>query len=128
MEKTITIDGKEIRFKSTGATALRYKAQFKKDYFAEILKMASLQKIDLSGDWSNIDPKDLDVMDFEVFYNIAYSFAKTADSSLPDPLTWLDQFESFPILEIIPTLQDMITSSLQSSKKKLPTKSKKQNH
>ena len=33
MEKTLTIDGKEVRFKSTAATPLRYKAQFNKDYF-----------------------------------------------------------------------------------------------
>ena len=29
MEKTLVIDNKEVRFKSTGATPLRYKAQSK---------------------------------------------------------------------------------------------------
>lgn len=118
MEKTMVIDGKEVRFKSTGATALRYKAQFGKDYFTEILKMGALEKIDVGEDWSKIDPKDLDALDFEVFYNIFYTMAKTADPSLPDPLTWLDQFDTFPILDILPELQDLITSSLKTSKKK----------
>ena len=44
MEKTIEIDGKKIRFKTNGATPLRYKAQFGKDYFKEILKFAPLEK------------------------------------------------------------------------------------
>ncbi len=38
MEKTIQIDNKSISFKSTAATPLRFKAQFGKDYFAEIIK------------------------------------------------------------------------------------------
>ena len=45
MERTIGIDGKQVRFKSTAATPLRYKAQFGKDYFSEILKMEGLTKL-----------------------------------------------------------------------------------
>ena len=40
MEKIIEIDGKKIGFKTNGATPLRYKPQFGKDYFKEILKLA----------------------------------------------------------------------------------------
>ena len=32
MEKTLTIDGKQIRFKSTAATLIRYKTQFGRDF------------------------------------------------------------------------------------------------
>ena len=35
----------KIQFKSNGATPLRYKAQFGKDYFKEILKLAPLEKM-----------------------------------------------------------------------------------
>jgi hypothetical protein len=45
MEKTIIIDNKEIRFKTNGATPLRFKAQFGKDYFQEILKLAPLENL-----------------------------------------------------------------------------------
>lgn len=45
MEKTITIDGRDVRFKSTAATPLRYKAQFHKDFFTEVLKLAQLEKL-----------------------------------------------------------------------------------
>lgn len=116
MEKTITIDGKKIRFKSNGATPLRYKAQFGRDYFKEILKLAPLEN--MQGKKGNISTDDLQALDFEVFYNIAWIMAKTADSTIPEPLEWLDQFDEFPIAEIIPELQDLMISSFQTTKKK----------
>jgi hypothetical protein len=113
MEKTIVIDGQEVRFKSTGATALRFKAQFGKDYLVEIMKLNSLGKI--NGE--EIDPDSLKGLDFEVFYHIAWTMAKTANPSIPDPITWLDGFDTFPIMEIIPELQDMLISTIQAKKK-----------
>lgn len=114
MEKTVTIDGKEVRFKSNGATPLKYKMQFRKDFFAEILKLNKLGKL------KNIDEMDDDVLsalDFEVFYNIAWTFAKTADSSVPDPESWLESFNQFPIFDFISELQEMIMANIQSKKK-----------
>ena len=114
MEKTILIDNKEIRFKTNGATPLRYKAQFGKDYFQEIMKLAPLENL---GKKKNIT-NNLEVLDFEVFYNISWIMAKTADPTIPEPIAWLEEFESFPIAEIIPELQDLLFSSFQSTKKK----------
>ncbi|CAI3227025.1 MULTISPECIES: hypothetical protein [Clostridium] len=113
MEKTLTIDGKEVRFKSTAATPLRYKAQFNKDYFSEILKMESLANIKKG----KILAKDIQKIDFEVFYNIIWVLAKTANKNIPEPLEWLDGFEEFPLMEIIPKIQDLIISSIQTKKK-----------
>lgn len=117
MEKTITIDGKEIKFKTNGATPLRYKAQFQKDYFKEILKLSSLEKL-AGKEKSEIDYNDLDALDFEVFYNIAWIMAKTADPTIAEPVEWLEQFEEFPMADIIPELQDLMLASFQTSKKK----------
>lgn len=113
MEKTLTIDGKEVRFKSTAATPLRYKAQFGKDYFSEILKMESLGNLKQG----KISTKDIQKIDFEVFYNIIWVLAKTADKSIKEPMEWLDTFDEFPLMDIIPQIQDLITASLQSKKK-----------
>ena len=115
MEKTIEIDGKKVRFKSNGATPLRYKAQFGKDYFKEILKLAPLQK--LQGNQS-ITSEDMQHLDFEVFYNISWIMAKTADPTIPEPMEWLEQFDVFPMGEVIPELQDLMMASFQTTKKK----------
>lgn len=124
MEKTIVIDGKEIRLKSTGATALRYKAQFGKDLFQDLLKMAGLEKV-MNKESSEIDPKDLEQLDFEVFYNIIWILAKTADDTIPEPIAWLDEFDEFPMMEIIPELHELIFASMKSSKKKTMKRSRK---
>ena len=44
--------------------------------------------------------------------------AKQADNSIPEPIEWLDQFDEFPMEDIIPELQDMLLASFSSAKKK----------
>jgi len=115
LEKTIEIDGKKIRFKTNGATPLRYKAQFGKDYFKEILKLTPLANLKSKKNF-NID--DFAALDFDVFFNIAWIMAKTADPTIPEPMEWLEQFEEFPMAEVIPELQDMMAASFMTTKKK----------
>lgn len=110
MEKTITIDGKQVRFKSTGATPLRYQTQFGRSFFRDLMGLyegGSKKKVD-ANDWSKIN--------FEMFYYIAWTLAKTADPSIPEPMEWLDSFDEFPIGEIATELQEMLTQTLQSKK------------
>ncbi|MCK0471392.1 hypothetical protein [Halalkalibacter sp. APA_J-10(15)] len=113
MEKTIEIDGKNIRFKSTAATPLRYKAQFHNDFFTDIMKMEKLTKIKSK----NPTYDQLKALDTEVFYNICWVLAKTADKKIPEPLDWLDDFDEFPLFELLPQLQELIISTLQTKKK-----------
>lgn len=112
MEKTLTIDGKEVRFRSTGATPLRFKAQFGKDYFVELMKLQSLQAL------KNGDVAGIESIEFDGLYNIVWTLAKTADKTILEPIEWLDGFDEFPLFDILPELQDLIMKSLQTSKKK----------
>lgn len=116
MEKTIIIDDQKVNFKTNGAIPLRYKAQFGRDYFKEILKMSPLAEVKSK---KKFDVKDLEALDFEVFYNIAWVMAKTADPKIPEPLEWLSSFEEFPIADIIPDLQELMAATLQTTKKKI---------
>lgn len=115
MEKTIVIDGQKVRFKTNGAIPMRYKAQFGKDYFKEIFKMLPVTK--LNKKTNEIKAEDLESLDFEVFYNIAWIMAKTATPTIPEPLEWLGEFEEFPIADIFPELQELMMATLQSKKK-----------
>ena len=112
MEKTILIDGKEVNFKSTGATPFRYKAQFGEDFFKAITKMQLLAELK-----DGFTAENIDLIDFDTFYNLAWTMAKTADKDLPDPITWLDSFDSFPIVEIISELAELIISTIECKKK-----------
>ncbi|MEX0416530.1 hypothetical protein [Bacillus sp. C30] len=42
MEKTIVIDGQKVRLKSTAATVKRYKAQFRRDLFADMMALGAI--------------------------------------------------------------------------------------
>lgn len=118
MEKTLTIDGKQVRFKSTAATAKRYKAQFGSDFFADLLKMGPIIKaVEKGQDFDSLDYAALQHIDFEVFYNLIWVLAKTADKTIPEPLDWLDSFTEFPIMDIMPELQDLMMASFQGKKK-----------
>ena len=99
MEVIIKIGDRDVTFKSTGSAPLRYKMQFKRDFFADLLKMENMGN-------------DISRIDVEVFYNIAWIYAKTADPSIPPQLEWLDEFEVFPVFDILPQLQDMFVASL----------------
>lgn len=119
MEKTIYIDDKPIPLKSTAGTMKRYKAQFQKDYFAELMKLAKLMGTsdESTFDLNKISYEDLGNLDFEPLYNFIWVLAKTATPSIPDPQTWLDEFDSMPISEVFPQIIDLLESSIQSKKK-----------
>jgi hypothetical protein len=114
MEKILTIDGRQVKFKSTGAFLLKYKAQFGRDALQDIYKLQSA--ID---DKNNI--KNIDALNLEVFYDLVWTLAKTADPSLHPPMEWLDTFDQFPIMDFISELYEMIfscmTTTVQSKKK-----------
>ena len=122
MEKTITIDGKDVRFRSSGATPLHYMNQFQSDYTKDIVKMGVDLVVD--KDLKSMSEKEqlelVRQLDFNFFYRVAWTFAKTAEKSIPDPLTWLDGFDEFPIVEILPELQEMLLLSITTKKKSKP--------
>jgi len=115
MEKILTIDGRQVKFKSTGAFLLKYKAQFGRDAIQDIFKLSN------AVDLKTKELKNVEALDLEVFYNFVWTLAKTADPNLPPPMEWLDTFSEFPLVEILPEVMDMIMSCLQptaTSKKK----------
>lgn len=115
MEKILTIDGRQVKFKSTGAFLLRYKAQFNKDALQDIIKLS--KAIDVKTN----QIKNIEALDLEVFYNLIWSLAKAADPNIPPPMEWLDTFSEFPLVDILPEVMDMIfgclTSTVASKKK-----------
>src|SRR6185437_5273666 len=102
MEKTILIDGTQVRLKSTAATVKRYKAQFRRDLFADMLALGAIGTFtsqDASEGTIDLSTVDFKNVDFEVIYDLVWLYAKTADLNLPDPIAWLDGFDEFPIYD-----------------------------
>lgn len=101
------IDGKEVPFKSSGAFLLRYKAQFKRDALVELMK--------LSEGFGQTKDMNLEKLDLELFYNLIWTLAKTADNTIPPVFEWLDSFDEFPVLEILTEVMELIMSTLEST-------------
>ena len=104
MEKTLTIDGKQIRFKHTGGTLMRYRNQFNSEFFVDLSALGTAQS----------DPTKVN---FAVIENMIWAFAKTADDSVPDPQTWYDSFEDIDILEVWSELSELTAKALKTLQK-----------
>ncbi len=118
MEKIVKIDGRPVKFKSTGASLLRYKAQSGKDPVYDFLGLLSALKVK-NGVFILEDV--FHEIGIEPLYLIAWAFAKTADDSIPPPLEWLDSFDEFPIFDIASEISELILHSFNrhvSRKKK----------
>lgn len=114
MEKIITIDGKDIPFKSTGATVVKYKAAFHKDFLTEMVNMMILEEL-LAGKIAEADPEKIDL---DVVYRIAWVMAKTADKEIPPMMEWLDSFDEFPVFDVLEEISELLESLVRSAKKK----------
>lgn len=122
MEKTIIIDGKSVKFKATGGLSYRYKAQFGREYFADALLIASAgdmvkspAKNASAEEWKNYRLRcayEMTSKALSAMYDILWCLAKTADASIPDPQTWLDGFEAFPVFDIWEQLEDIMDSNV----------------
>lgn len=120
MEKILTIDGRQVRFKSTAALPLRYKAQFGRDLVSDF---SAVQKSwhptpteDGAEDGADGGYFD-DTADFELIYNVLWAMAKTADPSIKPPLEWFDEFDGLPVFNWFAELGDLITASFAGTQK-----------
>lgn len=125
MEKKIDVHGKEVNLKSSAAFAIRYKNQFRRDPLADIMELGSnLVDVDLKSAGKDTDAenvkyeiKDTPMLDTEVFYNVVWALAKNADKSIPEPLDFFDQFESFPIFDNISDILELALVSMNATVK-----------
>ena len=99
MKKTITIDGKECHFRASGATPIFYKNKFNDDLLVDMNKVVK-----------EFDPKgeSIPANVIEKFGHIAYIMHKQGDPEQPDDfIEWLDQFEMFSIMEVLPEILEL---------------------
>lgn len=104
MEKTISIDGRELKFKATASTPRVYRQAFGRDIYVDIKSL-------LAGISAEAD---IPVEVLNAFENIAYCLnaqaegkelkRETLDKEMNE---WLDQFDTFSIYHIFPQIMDL---------------------
>lgn len=100
IEKTIDVGGRKVAFKSSAAIPRLYRARFKRDIFADLMRLEkSMSKAEEGGD------AGFEAADLEIFENVAYVMALHADPSVPKNIDeWLEQFEMFSIYQVLPEI------------------------
>lgn len=117
MEKILTIDGRDVKFRATAAVPRLYRIKFRRDIIQDIQTIqTAIKKQTEDGD--SIPPEAL-----TMFENVAYIMAKHGDKdAVPDdPDEWLDSFSTFSIYEIfgeILALWGLNMESTSDAKKK----------
>ena len=138
MEKTIQIGNKDVRLNNNIGWTIDYRDQFGQDIIPTLLPMVAAALNLIKGlleeaeDTSNLDWKDilkvidgdtlidalvhLGGLEFRDFINVTWAMAKCADESIPEPRTWVRQFETFPVDVIAPAVFELVYSGIVSSK------------
>lgn len=110
-EKTITVCGKDLKFKASAALPRLYRTMFGRDAFKdmEVVERAILGSDPASGSGVPADNN-------EILENIAYIMAKHADPDIPDTVEeWLEQFDVFSIYEIIPVIPSLWYANMKTN-------------
>ena len=108
LEKTVTISGKEVKFRSSATIPRLYRAKFKRDIFKDLSRLeSSVKKKTADGSF--------EIEDLEIFENVAYIMAYHADHTIPESIDeWLDQFEMFSIYEVLPEILELWGQNLMT--------------
>ena len=115
MEKVLNIGGKEVKMKSTAGTMMRYRTYFNRDFIKDLIQLQSKlnEKLEKGTEFEAID--------LDMFEKIAWCMVKTADDNTPDIEHWLDEFETFDIMQVLPDIMSLLVANMEqiNSKKKL---------
>lgn len=129
MERTISVDGRDVRFRASAAVPRLYRLRFRRDIIQDmqtvqraIAKAENARKAALAN--GEEDPgSSLPMEALTLFENAAFLMAKHADpDAVPETVDeWLDSFEVFSIYSIFPEISKLWEENLltlSSPKKK----------
>lgn len=94
MEKTIVIDGKEMRMRATARIPRLYRNEFGEDLIAGMTKLESK---------FNKKEKEFTIDELIMFENVSWLMLKEAGEEVPPtPDEWLDTLNMFSIMDALP--------------------------
>ena len=115
MEKTIMIDGREVRLRASAAIPRLYRIKFRRDILQDMqtikkaVEKSSRKNAQDGGQMSSIPLEAL-----ELFENVSYLMAKHADPAVPPTVEeWLDGFETFSIYTVFPAIEELWMANVQ---------------
>lgn len=103
MDKIISIDGKEVKFRATARTPRLYRVLIGRDMIQDMNKLMK------AYDRKKKNDDDLDIIDLQIFEDVAYTMARHADPDMAEKTAdeWLDGFDMFSIYEVLPHILEL---------------------
>lgn len=103
MDRTVEIDGREVKFRATARTPRLYRVLIGRDMISDMNKlMKAYEK-------KRNDEEDLDIMDLQIFEDVSYVMARHADPDIEEktPDEWLDTFNMFSVYSVLPHILEL---------------------
>lgn len=123
IEKTITVEGRPFKMRSSALVPKLYRAYFGRDMVRDMHKLAEaykkVQNLPKDATDEEREAAQFEVADLEVFENLAWISMKHAGEDVGEtPEQWLESLDGvFSIYEVLPTLLDLWkTNNLTTSK------------
>ena len=119
MEKTINIDGKDVKLISSGATPIIYKNAFGRDFFADLgqfLKIAETANKSKKGQEMAALLPLFENGDIAIMHNFVWVYAKNADMQLKPLDEWLADFTEFPMFDFLGDVMELVMRSVTTKK------------
>ena len=117
MERTITIDGQEVRLRASAAIPRLYRIKFHRDILQDMQKIRKELELvrNEKKEATECDTAMMEVMN--LVENVAYIMAKHADKdAVPDTVEdWMNTMEPFSIMKILPVVIDLWTANMQTT-------------
>lgn len=119
MEKTIKIDGREVRLRASAAIPRLYRIKFRRDIIQDMGTIESaIRKSESDAAKAGTDGSTIPLEALDLFENVAYLMAKHADPTVPSSVEeWLDGFETFSIYTVFPVIEELWDHNLQQLSK-----------
>lgn len=126
MERTIRIDGRQVRLRSSAAIPRLYRIKFRRDIIQDMQKIRVAMDREAEKHAGPVSDSDtgpgenqgstLSMEALTLFENVAYLMAYHADpKAVPDNVdAWLDTFETFSIYQVFPVIQELWDANMQT--------------
>ena len=115
MEKTIMIDGREVRLRASAAIPRLYRIKFRRDILQDMQTIKkAVEKFTRENAQEGGQRSSIPLEALELFENVSYLMAKHADPAVPPTVEeWLDGFETFSIYTVFPAIEELWMANVQ---------------
>ena len=115
MEKTIMIDGREVRLRASAAIPRLYRIKFRRDILQDMQTIKkAVEKFTRENAQEGGQRSSIPLEALELFENVSYLMAKHADPAVPSTVEeWLDGFETFSIYTVFPAIEELWMANVQ---------------